>query len=54
MATTINTIKCPNCNSGSLALIDRMVRCICGWWTFLEEEESVTHTNVDYATAVVQ
>ena len=39
MASIYSKIKCPNCVNGSLSKIDRMVRCTCGWWTQIEDEE---------------
>ncbi|MGC9779115.1 MAG: hypothetical protein HZR80_07725 [Candidatus Heimdallarchaeota archaeon] len=50
MASIYSKIKCPNCELGSLSKIDRMVRCTCGWWTQVEEEE--ISVSITYATPV--
>ena len=38
-ATQITNFKCPGCLNGHLTQVDRMVRCTCGWWIHVEEDE---------------
>jgi len=52
MATSIINHKCPNCRHDSLTKVDRMIRCTCGWWMLVEEEESSTLSSFKYATVV--
>ncbi|MFW9923668.1 MAG: hypothetical protein ACFFDW_10330 [Candidatus Thorarchaeota archaeon] len=53
MATIIMNYKCPSCHRDALTQIDRMVRCTCGWWMFLEEDtDQVSLKSVEYATVV--
>ncbi|MHA1213549.1 MAG: hypothetical protein ACTSSH_13960 [Candidatus Heimdallarchaeota archaeon] len=52
MAAIYAKFKCPNCYYGNLTKIDSMVRCTCGWWTQVNDEEKVPINNVEYATIV--
>ncbi|MBN1329627.1 MAG: hypothetical protein JXA54_09155 [Candidatus Heimdallarchaeota archaeon] len=52
MAAIYDKFKCPKCFHGTLLKIDRMVRCTCGWWTQINEEEDVPINSIEYAIIV--
>lgn len=52
MATSIINHKCPNCRNDSLTKVDCMIRCTCGWWMLVEEEERPALSSYEYATTV--
>ncbi len=52
MATSIINHRCPNCHHDSLTKVDSMIRCTCGWWMHVEEEESSAIPNYEYASVV--
>lgn len=52
MATSIINYKCPNCHQDSLTKVDQMIRCTCGWWMLVEEEEITALSSYKYVTVV--
>ena len=38
-------LKCPKCHSEELSKIDQMIRCTCGWWTQIDEENLIEANN---------
>lgn len=53
MATQITNFKCPGCLNGHLTQVDRMIRCICGWWTYVEEDkEEISLQSVEFIPVV--
>ena len=53
MAIQITNFKCPGCLKGNLTQVDRFVRCSCGWWTYVEEDEEIAAVqSVEYAPVV--
>ncbi|MFX1538558.1 MAG: hypothetical protein ACFFDI_30575 [Promethearchaeota archaeon] len=33
--------ECPNCHQRQLTKVERMLRCTCGWWMSLDENETI-------------
>jgi hypothetical protein len=53
MAIQITNFKCPGCHDGNLTQVDRMIRCTCGWWAYVEEDEDeIALQSVEYIPVV--
>lgn len=52
MATQITNFKCPGCLNSNLTQVDRMIRCTCGWWIYVEEDEEIPVQSVEFAPVV--
>jgi DNA-directed RNA polymerase subunit RPC12/RpoP len=50
MATSIINYKCPNCRQDNLTKVDRMIRCTCGWWMLVDDEENSSLQSYEFAT----
>ena len=54
MITQITNFKCPCFLNGHLTQVDRMIRCICGWWAYAEEEneEEISIQSIEFIPVV--
>ncbi|MEA2071036.1 MAG: hypothetical protein U9O98_07070 [Asgard group archaeon] len=40
---------CPKCHKTKLVQVDNMIRCTCGWWSTIKEEEKSALTKSNFA-----